>query len=191
VLKLIRLVVAAVLAVSLAVLAAPFFRADAATKPVTVHKIATKTVASGASATVRPNVSTVGQVKVTSKKLTVKKGSKTVAKNKSSVKLKAGSYAVTSTVKYKTYVVKGGKRKYAKTKTAKLSQTLVIKTVSRPNRTSPVSDYDCPSWAPIKGNAQSMIYPLPRNRYYDVTKPEDCFRTESAARDAGYRAAKV
>ena len=77
-LKLIRLVVVAVLAVSLAVLAAPFFRADAATNPVTVHKIATKTVASGASATVRPNVSTAGQVKVTSKKLTVKKGSKTV-----------------------------------------------------------------------------------------------------------------
>ena len=128
---------------------------------------------------------------MTSKKLTVTKGAKTVAKKKSSVALKAGTYKVTTTVTYKTYVIKGGTKKYAKTKTAKRSQTLVVRTVSRPDRTPPVSDYDCPSWAPIKGNAQSMIYHLPRNRYYDVTKPEDCFRTESAARDAGYRAAKV
>lgn len=190
-LKLIRPAVVAVLSVSLALLAAPSFQAEAAAKPVTINKIASKTVESGKSATVKPNVSTAGQVKVTSKKLTVKKGAKTVAKKKSSVSLKAGSYSVTTTVKYKTYVIKGGKKKYAKTKTAKLSQTLVIKTVSRPDRTEPVSEYDCPSWAPIKGNAQSMIYHLPRNRYYDVTKPEDCFRTESAAQNAGYRAAKV
>jgi hypothetical protein len=133
----------------------------------------------------------IANVPATPPQVASAKGAKAVAKKKSSVALKAGTYKVTTTVTYKTYVIKGGTKKYAKTKTAKLSQTLVIKTVSRPNRTSPVSDYDCPSWAPIKGNAQSMIYHLPRNRYYDVTKPEDCFRTESVALDAGYRATKV
>ena len=190
-LKFLRVVVVALVSVSLAFLAAPSPAAQAAAKPVTVKKITNKTVATGKSVTVKPNVATAGQVKVTSKKLTVKKGSKTVASKKSSVKLKAGTYKVTTTVKYKTYVIKKGKRKYAKTKTATLTQTLKITTKSHPSRTSPISEYDCPSWAPIKGNANSMIYHLPRNRYYDVTKPEECFSTESAARDAGYRAAKV
>ncbi|WP_449569596.1 cell wall-binding repeat-containing protein [Microbacterium sp. MC2] len=62
--------------------------------------------------------------------------------------------------------------------------------VGYPTRTSPTSK-TCPSWAPIKGNANSMIYHLPSGRYYDRTVPEDCFRTESAARAAGYRASKV
>lgn len=190
-LKLLRLAVVALLSVSLAFLAAPSPSADAATKPVTVKRIADKTVASGKKATVKPNVATSGQVKVTSKKLTAKSGSKTVAKNKSSVALKAGTYRVTTTVKYKTYVLKSGKRKYSATKTTKLVQTLKITTKSYPSRTAPVSEWNCPSWAPIKGNANSMIYHLPGQRFYDATKPEDCFRTESAARDAGYRKSKV
>ena len=98
---------------------------------------------------------------------------------------------ITTKVKYKTYVIKNGKRKYSKTKTAKRSQTLVITTTTYPSRTAPISEYDCPSWAPIKGNADSMIYHLPGQRYYAVTKPEDCFRTEAAAQAAGYRKAKV
>ena len=63
--------------------------------------------------------------------------------------------------------------------------------VSLPSRTSPISAWECPSWAPIKGNADSGIYHLPHQRFYDATKPEDCFRTEAAARAAGYRKAKV
>lgn len=55
----------------------------------------------------------------------------------------------------------------------------------------PVSAYDCPSSHPIKGNANSMIYHLPSGRYYDVTKPEECFATESAAQAAGYRASQA
>lgn len=55
----------------------------------------------------------------------------------------------------------------------------------------PISAYDCPSSHPIKGNANSMIYHLPSGRYYDVTKPEECFATESAAQAAGYRASQA
>ncbi len=61
--------------------------------------------------------------------------------------------------------------------------------IARPNRTPPVNG-TCPSWAPIKGNASSMIYHMPGGRWYDETNPEECFATEAAARAAGYRAAK-
>jgi hypothetical protein len=80
---------------------------------------------------------------------------------------------------------------YSATKKKARTQTLVIKQGRRPGRTDPISEYKCPSWAPIKGNAQSMIYHLPGQRFYKVTKPEDCFSTQAAARRAGYRKAKV
>ncbi|MCK2024540.1 hypothetical protein KZC52_16545 [Microbacterium sp. kSW2-24] len=62
--------------------------------------------------------------------------------------------------------------------------------VTYPNRTTPVSSWDCPSWAPIKGNASSHIYHVPSGAYYSKTKPEECFRTEAAAVKAGYRKSK-
>jgi hypothetical protein len=49
------------------------------------------------------------------------------------------------------------------------------------------SGWDCPSWAPIKGNASSMIYHVPSGSFYSRTNPEECFSTESAAIKAGYR----
>lgn len=58
-------------------------------------------------------------------------------------------------------------------------------------RRAPVTSWDCPRNAPIKGNANSGIYHVPSARFYGATKPEDCFATESAARSAGYRKAKV
>jgi len=63
--------------------------------------------------------------------------------------------------------------------------------ITYPSRTSPSSAWNCPSWAPIKGNANSMIYHVKGGAYYSRTKPEDCFATEKAARDAGYRRAKL
>ncbi|WP_249935140.1 cell wall-binding repeat-containing protein [Mobiluncus mulieris] len=48
----------------------------------------------------------------------------------------------------------------------------------------------CPAHAPIKGNANSMIYHMPGQRFYNRTIPEACFATESDARAAGYRKAK-
>lgn len=50
---------------------------------------------------------------------------------------------------------------------------------------------DCPANAPIKGNANSMIYHMPGQRYYDRTTPEACFASQADARAAGYRKAKV
>lgn len=62
---------------------------------------------------------------------------------------------------------------------------------SRPTSTSPIpGTWNCPSWAPIKGNASSMIYHVPGGAYYDRTNPEKCFTTESAAQAAGYRKSK-
>lgn len=49
----------------------------------------------------------------------------------------------------------------------------------------------CPSNAPIKGNASSMIYHRPGQQYYAVTTPEECFRNAASAEAAGYRAAKI
>ncbi|MFT4231526.1 MAG: hypothetical protein QM606_01940 [Leucobacter sp.] len=62
--------------------------------------------------------------------------------------------------------------------------------VRYPARTAPVSEWSCPSWAPIKGNASSMIYHVPGGAYYQRTKPEECFTTEAAAQAAGYRRSK-
>lgn len=54
----------------------------------------------------------------------------------------------------------------------------------------PISEYDCPDWAPIKGNDNSGIYHRPGQQAYNRTKPEACFATSAAAEVAGYRAAK-
>ncbi|MFK4728475.1 cell wall-binding repeat-containing protein [Agromyces mediolanus] len=59
-----------------------------------------------------------------------------------------------------------------------------------PSRTTPIDTWTCPSWAPIKGNAQSMIYHMPYGQFYSRTNPEECFATEAAARAAGYRKSK-
>jgi micrococcal nuclease len=52
-------------------------------------------------------------------------------------------------------------------------------------------DGDCPASAPIKGNANSMIYHRPGQQYYDITVAEECFATAAQAEAAGYRAAQV
>lgn len=62
--------------------------------------------------------------------------------------------------------------------------------VRYPSSTRPVSVWNCPAWAPIKGNASSMIYHMPWGAYYNRTIPEACFTTEAAAQRAGYRASK-
>lgn len=88
-------------ALSLTVLSA--VPAEAASNTVTIKPITTKTVPYKKSTTIKPRVITSGKVKVSSKSLTVKMGRKTVAKNKASVKLKAGKYKVIQTVKYRTF----------------------------------------------------------------------------------------
>ena len=97
-------------------------------------------------------------------------------------RLKSADAGKTITVR-----VRGSKSGYASvTKTSAATAR-----IGYPGRTAPASKWNCPSWAPIKGNANSMIYHVPGARYYKATAPEECFRTESAARNAGYRRAKV
>ncbi len=60
-------------------------------------------------------------------------------------------------------------------------------TAPKPSVAKPADKWNCPSWAPIKGNAPSKIYHMPRQAYYSRTTPEQCFATESAAAKAGYR----
>ncbi|WP_081920470.1 thermonuclease family protein [Terrabacter tumescens] len=51
--------------------------------------------------------------------------------------------------------------------------------------------YPCPQSRPVKGNEGSMIAHEPTDRYYNVTKPEQCFATMADAEAAGFRPAKV
>lgn len=67
----------------------------------------------------------------------------------------------------------------------------VVAPAPKPTSARPVSTWNCPAWAPIKGNAPSRIYHLPGQRYYSRTTPEVCFATERAAQQAGYRKSKV
>ena len=148
--------------------------------------IAGKTAPYGGKATIKPNVSLASGVKKISTTLTVKQGSKTVATNKTSVKLKAGSYSVTTKASYRILTASGWTKTYTSTKTQKLT----IKAGKRPSSTAPNADFSCPSWAPIKGNASSGIYHVPSGAFYDRTNPEECFVSESAAIKAGYRKSK-
>lgn len=65
--------------------------------------------------------------------------------------------------------------------------------VAYPGRTAPIDSWNCPSWAPIKGNrgTNGWIYHVPGGAYYSRTNPEECFRTEADARAAGYRRSKL
>ncbi|GAA2470648.1 thermonuclease family protein [Terrabacter carboxydivorans] len=51
--------------------------------------------------------------------------------------------------------------------------------------------YPCPRSRPVKGNENSMIAHEPSDRYYNITKPEQCFATMADAEAAGFRPAKV
>ena len=165
------------------------------TNKVTITKLKNKKVAYGKKATFKPAAKTTGHIKISAKTLTVKQGKKTVAKNKKSVKLKAGTYKITTTVKYKVGTAKksGSKTKIVykgKVKTKKLTQTIKVTQGKKPNRVYGNGGYNCPAGYPVKGNASSMIYHVPGGAFYSRTKPEECFKDASAARAAGYRASK-
>ncbi|MFD2840175.1 hypothetical protein ACFSYH_06290 [Populibacterium corticicola] len=175
--------------------------AVASEKPgsVKVAKIKSKKAAYGKKVTIKPNVTKKGKVKISSKLITVKQGKKTIVNKKKSAKLRAGTYRVTTTVKYKvaTKSAETSKWVYGKTKTKNLTQTLKITqgkkpVTKKPNRVKP-KGWNCPSSHPIKGNVSSsgeLIYHVPGGAYYSRTNPEECFATESAAKSAGYRKSK-
>ncbi len=85
-----------------------------------------------------------------------------------------------------------GKKAGYKTVTKTSAATSTIKS----GKARPASKSTCPKGYPIKGNqttrhTSDWIYHVPGGRYYKVTHPEECFATEKAARQAGYRASKV
>lgn len=119
-----------------------------------------------------------------------------------------------TTVKYQWYrngaAIKGATRATYKLSTSDKGRKITVRvtgsrsgyeTVSRtsaavtaksaPTSTNPGSGGSCPAAYPIKGNANSGIYHMPGQRFYKVTKAEQCFSTEAAAKAAGYRKAKV
>lgn len=55
----------------------------------------------------------------------------------------------------------------------------------------PATRNTCPAGYPIKGNANSGIYHVPGQQYYNATNPERCFATEADARAGGYRRSLV
>ncbi|WP_258142560.1 hypothetical protein [Arthrobacter sp. MYb227] len=164
--------------------------AKKATPAVTIKTIGGKTVSGSKKATIKPLVSAKKGVKVTSKVLTVKQGKKTIVNKKASASLKAGTYKVTTTVKYKS-----GK----KTLTTSKNQTLVIKkaAVKKPAAKKSwvaAKGKNCPAGYPVKGNKtgsnKEWKYHVRGGAFYNRTIPEQCFKTTSDARKAGYRASK-
>ncbi|MFC9935956.1 hypothetical protein [Glutamicibacter sp. NPDC127525] len=154
---------------------------------VTIKKIGTKTVKGSAKATIKPSYSKAMNVKIKSALLKVVKGKKTVASKKKSVKLAEGTYKVTTTVKYQ---LKG------KTSTVQKTQTLLVKKAAA-KRSVKMSGKakNCPAGYPVKGNRtgsqKEWKYHVKGQRFYNITKPEECFKTAADARKAGYRASKL
>lgn len=75
--------------------------AEAAPKPVTIKKIPTASIGWNGTAVVKPVVKKAKKVKIIKKTLTVRQGSKVLRKNRTAVKLKPGTYRVTTKVVYK------------------------------------------------------------------------------------------
>lgn len=99
----------------------------AAVSQVTLGTIASPIVRVGGSATVAPKVTTSGSVDLRSKTITVVQGKKTLVRAKGSAKLKAGTYTVSSVVKYRTASGSGASKKYSAVKTASKKQKLVVR----------------------------------------------------------------
>ena len=55
----------------------------------------------------------------------------------------------------------------------------------------PSEGRDCPPGYPVKGNLPSRVFHTPGQANYDRTTPEVCFTNEAAARDAGFRCARL
>jgi hypothetical protein len=96
------------------------------TPKLAIQTIPNRTIRLNGTATIVPKATVSGAVAVSSRTVTVVQGRKTLVRSKSSARLKAGSYSVTTTVKYRTYTGTGTARKYSATKTATKKQKLGI-----------------------------------------------------------------
>lgn len=112
---LLGLVAAVAVAASTTLVAAP---AQAAAKPVTIKTISNKSIDWYGTALVKPSFKKAKKVKILKKSMTIHRGGKVLRKNRTAVKLKPGTYRVTTKVVYK---YKGKKRATVK------KQRLVVK----------------------------------------------------------------
>lgn len=74
-----------------------------------------------------------------------------------------------------------------------VSKTSTATAAVKSGKSRPATKTTCPSAYPIKGNQTTRhttdwIYHVPGGQYYGVTHPEECFVSERAAQQAGYRA---
>ena len=115
------LAILATIGLTIALLAWPS-SAEAVTY-VSIRTISTKTVAPGAKAVIKPSYTVRSNVKVSSARLTVRRGTVYLAKNATSASLPVGAYSVTVTVKYR--VKSGGT--YGALRTALKAQSLTVK----------------------------------------------------------------
>jgi hypothetical protein len=122
---LLGLVTALALAAGPALVAAP---AEAAPKPVMIKKITTRSINWHGTALVKPNVKKAKQVTVLRKTITIRQGDQVVRKDRTAVKLKPGTYRVTTKVVFR---FKG------KTRVHTAMQALVV----RQGRCSTLADY--------------------------------------------------
>lgn len=60
-----------------------------------------------------------------------------------------------------------------------------------PNGKAKTAYGTCPALYPVKANAESGIFHVPGQRYYERTDPERCFATPEDAAAQGFRASKV
>lgn len=167
--------------------AAASVAAKKVTPAVAIRRIPNKTVKGSAKARIKPLVSAKRGTKVVSKRLKVVHGRKTLTRSASTVSLKAGTYRVTTTVRYQV-----GK---ARQRTTSKTQSLLVKKARKASVSSKrVTGRNCPAGYPVKGNRtgskKEWKYHVKGGQFYKITKPEECFKTTSAARKAGYRASK-
>lgn len=92
--------------------------AQAATKPVTITKLSTQWIGWNGTAVVKPKLKKATGVKVTRRSLVVRQGGQVVRTNANAVRLKVGTYQLTTKV---TYRLKGKKR------TVSAKQRLIVK----------------------------------------------------------------
>lgn len=195
------LVVLAAFAVMLPMLVAPVAAQAATTTATRISSFAV----GPASVVKGKNVTYSGQVQRASGKSWVKTGALTVTvyfdpdgaapkKLVKSMKTSSTGYfksTMVATVSGKWSVQLAAQSRYKSSATAaKTVKVAASKPVPKPSVAKPVSKWNCPSWAPIKGNAPSKIYHLRGQAFYNKTTPEQCFATETAAVQAGYRKSK-
>ena len=95
--------VTAVALISVALVGGAELPSHATSPSVSIHLVPGQTISAGASATIKPHVVKAGYVTTLSKTVSVKMGSHTLVHDKTSAKVKAGTYIVTTRVAYRTY----------------------------------------------------------------------------------------